>query len=166
MTQSPNARPQSGKSPYETPRQPAVAQVIVLTSDMMVSVQLEAPARAAGLAVRAVPALSALATAVEKEPPALVILDLADTSLPVGETLREIRRLAPRAVTLGFYPHVRAELGRTAESEGCTLVLPRSRFFLDIGGSIQAALNAAGSDRTGTQAGPTVRGGPGPGDTP
>ncbi|HTE84962.1 MAG TPA: hypothetical protein VK821_09525 [Dehalococcoidia bacterium] len=117
----------------------------------MLATRLEAPARLAGLEVAAVSTAGQLAEALSHESTSLVLLDLADAAFPFAETLAAVMQLAPQARCIAIYPHVRAELGKMAQEAGCELVLPRSRFFMDIAGSLSAAL--AGSQAQPAQAG-------------
>ncbi len=108
----------------------------------MLAARLEAPARMAGLDLEAVASKAELEDALQREEPDVALIDCADGGFPFAETHAAIRRLAPEARCIAIYPHVRAELAKMARDAGCELVLPRSRFFTDIAGSLNAAMSA------------------------
>jgi hypothetical protein len=107
----------------------SAARLLLLSGDLMLSSQLEAPARAVGLSLAVAPSSEVLSQMLAAEAPALVVIDLADHAFAADATCGLVRERAPRACILAFYPHVRPELGKNGEAAGCDLVIPRSRFF-------------------------------------
>jgi DNA-binding NarL/FixJ family response regulator len=105
-------------------------RLLLASSDLILASQLEAPARAAGLAVAVASSVEAISSALANARPEVVVLDLADSAFPFEETLQIVRTAAPEARVLAFYPHVRDELRKAAEGAGCDLILPRSRFLM------------------------------------
>lgn len=114
--------------------------VLALVSDLMLTVRLEAAARAAGCGIAFLAAPAGLATALAHRPPALVLFDLAEGAFPIETTLRQLRERAPRASVLAFYPHVRKDLEARARAAGCDLFMPRSRFLLDLPAALRLGL--------------------------
>ena len=103
--------------------------LLLLSSDLLLASQIEAPARATGLTVAVASTIEALAATPAGDRPEVVVLDLADRAFPFDETYRRIRDTSPAARILAFYPHVQDQLGKAAQAAGCDLVLPRSRFL-------------------------------------
>jgi DNA-binding NarL/FixJ family response regulator len=132
----------------ESVMQPSTtALLVLLSSDLMLGSRLEAPARSAGLELATVEAPSRITDVLEQGPTKLVVLDCADRVFPLTQTLQAVRRLTPGAAVIGFYPHVDAEIGRSATEAGCDIVMPRSRFFMDMGAAIRSGLDKAAAKR-------------------
>ncbi len=117
-------------------------QLLLVSSDLILLSQIEAPARAAGFAVAVVSSVEAISSALASARPELVVLDLADSAVSFDATLRMVRETAPEARVLAFYPHVRDELRRNAEAAGCDVVIPRSRFLTQTAGVLRQALDS------------------------
>jgi hypothetical protein len=134
----------AGSSP--SPRH--ITRLIAASSDLMLTAQLETPARLTGVELEVAATPPELAVALTGEPPTLALIDAADIAFPFQETYDLIRRLAPGVTCIAIYPHVRADLRDLAQAAGCDLVLPRSRFFSDIAASLRAALARPVPDTT------------------
>jgi DNA-binding NarL/FixJ family response regulator len=122
------------------PTRPATAHIVALSSDLMLTVRLEAIARAMDCSIETVPAFSALPPALTRERVDLVILDLADAAFSVETTCPAIRERSSQAKVLAFYPHVRTELGQAATAAGCDVVMPRSRLLANPGEALRDIL--------------------------
>jgi hypothetical protein len=116
--------------------------LLILSADIMLASRIEAPARTAGFEPKLVASLEALRSALAGERSAMVLLDLADASLPYVDALESITNSGHRVGCLGIYPHVRDELGKDAVLRGCDTVLTRSRFFTDVTGALRTAAGA------------------------
>jgi DNA-binding NarL/FixJ family response regulator len=92
------------------------------------------------LTVTIVSAAGALSEGLVAQQPGLVVFDLADRAFSFTDTYQLVRETVPTARVLAFYPHVRAELGEMARTAGCDLVMPRSRFLMNVAGALRAAL--------------------------
>jgi hypothetical protein len=55
--------------------------------------------------------------------------DLVAVNLAGKVDVASVIEAAGNATVIGYYPHVEAELAEAARQAGCTLVMPRSRFF-------------------------------------
>jgi hypothetical protein len=113
--------------------------LLVLSSDVMLCSRLEAPAASIGVKPVAIASLEELREALAGEPSAIVLLDLADAAVPYPEAIDAVQSVATDACCVGIYPHVRDDLKKDAVTRGCTIVLPRSQFFMDIAGALSAA---------------------------
>jgi hypothetical protein len=120
----------------------AARTIAVLSSDLMLALRLEAPARAAGCRLETISSLADLPRALAGLRPGLLVLDLADSAFPFVDTRGVIGELAPGARLLAFYPHVRADLASQARALGCDLLMPRSRFLSDPAEAFRAGLAA------------------------
>ena len=102
--------------------------VLFTAPDLLTAARIEETARAAGIEARTV-AGDALAAACRERAPDLVVIDLTAPGDPPG-WIRAIKSDPATAVApvLGFYPHVRDELRRSAVAAGADRVLPRSAF--------------------------------------
>jgi hypothetical protein len=147
MTHAPTHGPgpkQAGSLPSGRP----INRLIAASSDLMLTAQLEAPARSAGIGLVVATTPTALAEALSGEPPTLALIDAADIAFAFQETCDLIRRLAPDVTCIAIYPHVRGDLRELAQAAGCDLILPRSRFFGDIPASLRTAMGLVGADTT------------------
>jgi CheY-like chemotaxis protein len=102
--------------------------VLFTAPDLLTASRIEETARAAGIEARAV-AGESLPAACRERPPDLVVIDLTAPGDPPG-WIRAIKLDPATAAVpvLGFYPHVRDELRRSAMAAGADRVLPRSAF--------------------------------------
>lgn len=143
MTQSPKAHVLAGSD--EVGVAPSAAgRLLLLSADLMLAMQLEAPARAVELSLVSIETGAALPMALATGLPRIVVIDLAQAIFPLNETYQMIRRSAPEASILGFYPHVQSELGDRAKAAGCDLVIPRSRFFMNTAAILAELLQSGG----------------------
>jgi hypothetical protein len=94
-----------------------VTRVVALVSDLMDR------ARLAG----AIPGLEIVAGAAEAAGADVVVVDLGRH----GDTLGEIRSVAPDALVVAFGPHVDTDGLVAARAAGADVVMPPSRFFRD-----------------------------------
>jgi CheY-like chemotaxis protein len=101
---------------------------LLIVRDLLFRVKLESGLRRLGMACR-LAGSDAAAVETMPEPPAVVILDLADVELHPLTMLRAIRARADlaRVPVVGFAPHADRELRDAARQAGCTLVVSRSR---------------------------------------
>lgn len=112
--------------------------VLAVTPNLMDGVTLTEAARRLGVRVALAPVAEALAIW-RRERPALVVLDLTAEGAPaLIEPLA-----AERALTIGFYPHVRKELAERAARLGLGRAVARSAFF----GRLERWLGAAAVGR-------------------
>jgi len=106
--------------------------LVALTSDVMLSVRIEEAARAAGHQTAVAASVAQFDQALSAGEARLVLLDLADPAFSIEETMRRVQRCAQPPVLLAFFPHVRKDLETRARAAGCGLIMPRSRFLLDL----------------------------------
>jgi hypothetical protein len=120
-----------------------MAQIVSLTADLMFASNIEATLARAGHAVRTVEDLTALETALEEHPAALVILDLhagfdaADVvAIASGHALGPDAARAPVPV-LAFGRHTEPALLRHARDSGCAEAVARSTFVEGMVGLVE-----------------------------
>ena len=114
--------------------------VLGLFGDLMLSVRVEATARALGYALQTANTLEALQSAGPHLRPTAVVIDLAVPGFPLAQTLATLAAAAAAPPVLAFFPHVEKELGRAARDAGCTIVVPRSRFMADMSALLRRAV--------------------------
>lgn len=110
-----------------------MANGVMLCDDLIFFSRVAATARAAGLTVKQARTTEALLALARQEAPGGVILDLHADGLDVPALLaglREVCSTMPKTVAFGS--HVEAETLRAAREAGCSRVLPRSKFVLEL----------------------------------
>lgn len=103
---------------------------LLLSDDLMFTSRITGTARALGLRLVAASSPKMLLEMVAKEPPAGVIVDLANPGLNIEEVMASLAAAAPRVVAYGS--HVDVDTLRRAREAGCHLVLPRSKFVEEL----------------------------------
>jgi CheY-like chemotaxis protein len=106
---------------------------ILLSDDLIFTSRVTGEARAVGCVVKPARSVEVLLAQARQQPPACVLLDLANPGLSVPDLLRQLRELGtplPRVVAYGS--HVDAAGLRAAREAGCDLVLPRSKFVEEL----------------------------------
>jgi DNA-binding response OmpR family regulator len=104
--------------------------VVLLTSDLMVSSRIEGAAIRSGVDLRAAPdAQAALQACLERSPDKLII-DLATRPLDVVQLIDTVKREVDSApLIIAFGPHVHEQLLASARQAGCDHVVSRGQFF-------------------------------------
>lgn len=103
-------------------------QGLLLSDDLIFTSRVVGTGRDLGLAVRSVRSAAELLSTARAQPPAGVVLDLANPGLDVAAVVSELKRLAPPPTVVAYGPHVDTALLRTARAAGCDRVLTRSQF--------------------------------------
>jgi DNA-binding NarL/FixJ family response regulator len=140
----------SGDSPARSTNT-ATAHIVALSSDVMLTVRLEAIARGLNCSVEVVSGIQGMRPAFTRQGVDLVLLDLADAAFSVDAACTIIREQAPQAKIVAFYPHVRTELAAAATTSGCDVVIPRSRLLSNPAEALRGVLDTRG------QRGPAAR---------
>ena len=104
--------------------------ILVAVSDIIFRSKIRAAAEALG---RPAVAADGVATALDEArrvAPSLVVIDLDERRFDALELVRALKAdpATARAVVIGYFPHVLAELRERAIEAGCDRVLPRSAF--------------------------------------
>lgn len=104
-------------------------KILAVVSDLMFTVKIQEAAKRAGAEVIFAKSQDeALAEA--KQNPALVILDLNNSTLNALDVIAKLKggEVNNNLKLLGYVSHVQADLKRAAEEKGCDVVMPRSAF--------------------------------------
>ena len=107
-----------------------MARVLALVPDLLFGSRLQGALSAAGEELELLGEEDAAARAPVGRPgPAVLIVDLTDSSLGGAELVRSLREdgALARTRTVGFYAHVDTDVRAQAEQAGFDLVVPRSR---------------------------------------
>ncbi len=102
--------------------------VLAVVSDLIFESRIRTTAQTLGLPYRSVPTTQALAGALARETPALVLVDMELADGSASEAIRTARSHEPCPVVLAYLPHVRTDLAEAAKHAGADLALPRSQF--------------------------------------
>ena len=107
-----------------------MGKIIVVVEDLISLSSIQQTAKLVAVPVEAAEAKD-LATRLEQDAIAAVILDLNNRSGNAIETVRALKTDAKtRSVpVVGFLAHVRADIAEAAKAAGCDVVLARSAFF-------------------------------------
>jgi CheY-like chemotaxis protein len=106
-------------------------QGLLLSDDLIFTSRIAGTARALGLGLRVARSAEALLELARQQPPACVIVDLANPGLVIADLVAALRASgSPRVVAYGS--HVDTETLRAARAAGCDTVLPRSKFVEDL----------------------------------
>jgi CheY-like chemotaxis protein len=106
---------------------------ILLSDDLIFTSRVTGEARALGYRITPARSVEVLLALARQQPPACLLIDLANPGLSVPDLLRQLRELGtplPRVVAYGS--HVDAAGLRAAREAGCDLVLPRSKFVEEL----------------------------------
>lgn len=108
-----------------------MAHVLALVDDLFFQAKLLETAKQLGVEVRTCTTPDALLSAIGKDAPKLVVVDLNARNDPIAaiERLRADRQDIP---LLGFLSHVQVDLAERARAAGCGNVIPRSKFTHDL----------------------------------
>jgi CheY-like chemotaxis protein len=106
---------------------------LLLSDDLLDTSRIVGIGRAQGVTVKWARHLGDLATLAQQEAPSLVLVDLANSSLSVGDLVQMLRQVGPTMPRIvAFGAHVDAAGLRGARQAGCDVVLPRSAFFEEL----------------------------------
>jgi DNA-binding NarL/FixJ family response regulator len=100
----------------------------LLSDDMMFTSRITGTARDLGLEVKVARSQDGLETLIRSQPPAAVIIDLANTGLDLATLLTAAKAANPATIIVAYGSHVDAETLKNARLAGCDVVLPRSQF--------------------------------------
>jgi DNA-binding NarL/FixJ family response regulator len=106
--------------------------ILLLTDDLMDGSKVRASAQAAGATVRTARNAEALMKLANDSAPTLVIVDLGNPGLNLGELVKSLISLPQRSKIVAFGSHVDAAALSAAREAGCDQVMPRSAFFQQI----------------------------------
>ena len=120
--------------------------VVLLSSDLMGMSRVEGAARQAGLDLRFLSSVDAVADFCASRPVALLLIDLSTPRLDMTALMRRLRSDAAGHVprTIAFGPHVHEEALEAAAAAGCDRVLSRGAFMAQLGTIL--AENASGNN--------------------
>jgi CheY-like chemotaxis protein len=106
---------------------------LLLSDDLIFASRITGTAGDLGLTVRQARSTEALQTLAQQQPPACVIVDLANPGLDLPGLLDWLRaNCAPVPRVVAYGSHVDAETLRQARQAGCEPVLPRSKFVEEL----------------------------------
>jgi CheY-like chemotaxis protein len=108
-----------------------MAQVVALVDDLFFQAKLLETARHVGVEVRTCTTPDALDAEIARAAPRLVVVDLNARSGPF-EALERLQATGGKIPLIAFVSHVQADLTERARAAGCTHVMARSKFTLNL----------------------------------
>ncbi|HEV3263582.1 MAG TPA: hypothetical protein VG013_42495 [Gemmataceae bacterium] len=106
---------------------------LLLSDDLMFSSRITGTARGLGLVVKPARSADVLETLARQQPPACVLVDLANPGLKIADLIQRLRAVCPRMPRVVAYgSHVDTATLRAAREAGCDVVLARSRFVEEL----------------------------------
>jgi DNA-binding NarL/FixJ family response regulator len=100
----------------------------LLSDDMMFTSRITGTARDLGFEIRIARTQAGLETLIQSQPPAAVIIDLANPGLDLPMFLTAAKAANPQTTIVAYGSHVDSETLKEARKAGCDVVLPRSQF--------------------------------------
>jgi DNA-binding NarL/FixJ family response regulator len=100
----------------------------LLSDDMMFTSRITGTARDLGFEIKVARAQEGLETLIRSQPPAALIIDLANPDLDLLRLLSTAKAASPATTIVAYGSHVDAEPLKEARKAGCDVVLPRSQF--------------------------------------
>jgi len=109
-----------------------MANVVALVADLMFGSRIREAA--AGAPVRTARKIEGLLEACRSEPPTIVLVDLDDDRIQPLDAVRALRADAATSAlpVIGFVSHVNGARAQEALAAGCTRVLARSAFVVEL----------------------------------
>ncbi len=109
-----------------------MANVVALVADLMFGSRIREAA--AGAPVRTARKPEAFLEACRTEPPTIVFVDLDDDRLQPLDAVRALRAEPGMAAlpVIGFVSHVNGDRAQQGQAAGCTRVLARSAFVIEL----------------------------------
>jgi CheY-like chemotaxis protein len=104
-----------------------MAQVLAFIDDIFFQSKLLETAKQVGVEVRTCSTPDALDSAMAKDTPNLVIVDLNARANPL-DAVGRVQASGRQIPLIGFLSHVQRDLTEQARAAGCSEVIPRSKF--------------------------------------
>lgn len=118
------------------------SKIVMAVSDLFFAARIRETAARLGIQIAPVAKEESVSDVIQREQPALLVIDLNDTRFDPLATIRAIKStgdLRPVQI-VGFLSHVQTDLHQAALGAGCDQVLPRSKFTQSLPQILQAAV--------------------------
>ena len=109
---------------------------LLLCDDLLFTSRIGGEAKALGLTLRTVKTAADLLRISMPAPPRCVIVNLHVPGLSIDELVRELSKLEPKPIIVGYGSHVDTATLKKARDAGCDLVWPRSKFVEELAASL------------------------------
>jgi DNA-binding response OmpR family regulator len=103
-------------------------QGLLLSDDLMFTSRVTGTARELGFAVQAARSADMLLQRMAEQPPACVIVDLANPGLVIEDFVGRLKKIAATPFVVAYGSHVDTATLKAARAAGCDRVMPRSQF--------------------------------------
>ncbi len=108
-----------------------MAEVLALVDDLFFQAKMSETARHVGVTLQTVASGDALAAAIAKDAPRLVLVDL-NARQGALQALQNLQAAGNTLPVIAFLSHVQTELAQQAAAAGAQRVLPRSKFTMEM----------------------------------
>jgi DNA-binding NarL/FixJ family response regulator len=105
---------------------------ILLSDELMFTSRVTGTARDLTLVVTPARSMAAVLDLARRQPPACVIVDLANASLDLPALIAGLGEIGPRPRIVAYGSHVDTASLQAARAAGCDVVLPRSKFVEEL----------------------------------
>lgn len=103
--------------------------VLLISSDLMLSSQVSGAANRAGCELKIVPSITSGLEALSEQPVVLVVLDLGTPGNEPAEVVPALRAATSNEMAIvSFGPHVHKQRLEAARQAGCDMVISRGQF--------------------------------------
>lgn len=110
------------------------AEIVALVTDLFFATRIREAGSALGVIVKIVTSWPALRERCQSRKPVLIIVDLNATQAQPIETIAQIKTDAglKSVPVVSYLPHVRTDWEKAARDAGSDLILPRSKFSVQL----------------------------------
>jgi PleD family two-component response regulator len=128
------------------------AYIVAILDDMFFASKLREAAKASGVDIEFIKEPDGIVEILSSKTPSVVIIDLNSKKIDTIQLIRDMKEneVLKGVHTIGYLPHVEKGLMKEALDAGYDIVLPRSRFSLELG-DIFAGITASGGGSPLTQ---------------
>jgi PleD family two-component response regulator len=128
------------------------AYIVAILDDMFFASKLREAAKASGVDIEFIKEPDGIVEILSSKTPSVVIIDLNSKKIDTIQLIRDMKEneVLKGVHTIGYLPHVEKGLMKEALDAGYDIVLPRSRFSLELG-DILAGITASGGGSPLTQ---------------
>ena len=128
------------------------AYIVAILDDMFFASKLREAAKASGVDIEFIKEPDGIVEILSSKTPLVVIIDLNSKKIDTIQLIRDMKEneFLKGVHTIGYLPHVEKGLMKEALDAGYDIVLPRSRFSLELG-DILAGITASGGGSPLTQ---------------
>jgi DNA-binding NarL/FixJ family response regulator len=119
-----------------------LADVVALVDDLFFQSKIVETARHAGVELKLCGTGEAFLAEIARSAPSLAIVDLNARSNPL-DAVERLHASGNQVPVIGYLSHVQTELAERAKAAGCSEVMPRSKFTVNLATILAGAKSSA-----------------------